>query len=150
MKDAVDEIVIVDTGSTDKTVEIAYEYTNKVFNYKWTNNFSEARNYAQSKALGQWILVMDADEYAYLDNLRDVVNNLKKNDHPYDAYDVKIFSFTGYKGQFTIQHWHTRIYKNDPSIKYYRTIHEQLQKNDEHLSAGLSDLVLYHSGYLAS
>lgn len=149
VKDGVDEIVIVDTGSTDMTKEIAYEYTDKVFDYEWTNNFSEARNYAQSKASGEWILVMDADEYAYLGNLVNVVDELKKNNNHYDAYDVKIFSFAGVKGQFTIQHRHTRIYKNDPSIKYYRTIHEQLHKNKGHLSAGLSTLILYHSGYLA-
>lgn len=149
VKDGVDEIVIIDTGSEDMTKKIAYEYTDKVFDYEWTNSFSDARNFAQSKASGKWILVMDADEYVYLDNLLDAIDQLKKDSSCYDAYDVKIFSFTGFNGQFTTQHWHTRIYKNDPLINYERAIHEQIHKNNEPLSAGLSELILYHSGYLA-
>ncbi len=56
------EIIIVDTGSTDNTKEIAYKYTNKVYDYKWENDFSKARNFAISKANNENILVLDADE----------------------------------------------------------------------------------------
>ena len=48
--DYVDEIIIVDTGSTDKTKEIALKYTNKIYDYKWNYNFSDARNFSLSKA----------------------------------------------------------------------------------------------------
>jgi len=58
-----DEIVICDTGSTDKTVEIAKKYTDKVFtDYKWNDNFAEARNHAMTKCSGDWILTIDADD----------------------------------------------------------------------------------------
>lgn len=57
------EIVIVDTGSTDKTVEIARKYTNNVSYFEWTNDFSAARNYSIQKASHNWILVLDCDEY---------------------------------------------------------------------------------------
>src|SRR5690625_4581747 len=53
-----DEIVIVDTGSTDKTKEIATKYTDKLYDFKWINDFSKARNYAASKAIGEWIFVI--------------------------------------------------------------------------------------------
>lgn len=56
------EIIIVDTGSTDDTVRIAREYTDKVYFYQWINDFSAARNYAISKAGNDWILSLDADE----------------------------------------------------------------------------------------
>ena len=59
----VDEIIIVDTGSTDKTKEIAKEYTRKVYDFKWIDDFSEARNFSFSKASKEYILWMDADEY---------------------------------------------------------------------------------------
>lgn len=63
IKELMDEIIIVDTGSTDKTKEIAAEYTPYVYDYKWTNDFAAARNYAFSKATGDYIYSADADEY---------------------------------------------------------------------------------------
>ncbi len=57
-----DEIVIVDTGSTDHTIEIAQEYNAKLFHYTWINDFSAARNYALEKSTGDWVLYLDADE----------------------------------------------------------------------------------------
>ncbi len=57
------EIIVVDTGSTDKTKEIALEYTDKVYDFEWINDFSAARNFCASKASNDWILVIDCDEY---------------------------------------------------------------------------------------
>ena len=62
VKPVVDEIIVVDTGSTDKTKAIASALGAKVFDFSWTNDFSKARNYSLSKASGDWILVLDADE----------------------------------------------------------------------------------------
>lgn len=56
------ELIIVDTGSEDGTVEIAKSYTNKVYHHSWNNNFSEMRNISISYAQGEWILIIDADE----------------------------------------------------------------------------------------
>ncbi|MBU3190603.1 glycosyltransferase [Clostridium bowmanii] len=58
----VDEIVIVDTGSTDNTKIIASEYTDKIYDYIWCNDFSKARNFSISKASNDWVLILDADE----------------------------------------------------------------------------------------
>ena len=62
VKDHVDEIVIVDTGSTDHTLHIAAGYTDKIYPFPWQGNFSEARNYAIGQSTGEWILSLDADE----------------------------------------------------------------------------------------
>ncbi len=56
--EVVDEIVIVDTGSTDKTLEIAKEFNAKIFHFNWINDFSAARNFALSKSTGEWILIL--------------------------------------------------------------------------------------------
>lgn len=60
--DLMDEIIIVDTGSTDRTKEIASRYTSKIYDYKWINDFSAARNFSFSKATMEYIYTADADE----------------------------------------------------------------------------------------
>ena len=57
------EIVFVDTGSTDKTKEIAYKYTDCVYDFEWIKDFSAARNFAATKATKDWILCVDCDEF---------------------------------------------------------------------------------------
>ncbi|MCD7835108.1 MAG: glycosyltransferase [Lachnospiraceae bacterium] len=63
-----DEIIIVDTGSLDRTKEIASHYTDKIFDFKWTDDFSAARNFAFSKATQEYIYSADADELLTSDN----------------------------------------------------------------------------------
>jgi tetratricopeptide (TPR) repeat protein len=62
VREAVDEIVVVDTGSVDDSPQIARQFGASVFSYSWNDNFSDARNYSLDKASGQWILILDADE----------------------------------------------------------------------------------------
>ena len=62
VKKVVDEIIIVDTGSTDSTKSIAKKFTNKVFDFKWCDNFSLARNFSFSKATCEYIMWLDADD----------------------------------------------------------------------------------------
>ena len=62
IQDVVDEIVIVDTGSTDKTKEIAARYTDRIYDFPWCDDFSAARNFAFSKGMGEYLLWMDADD----------------------------------------------------------------------------------------
>lgn len=63
VKEVVDEIIVVDTGSTDATMEIAKKEGAKLYQTIWENDFSKARNYALDKATGEWIIFLDADEY---------------------------------------------------------------------------------------
>jgi glycosyltransferase involved in cell wall biosynthesis len=58
----VDDIIIVDTGSKDNTIKICKKYTDKIYNFKWNNNFSDARNYSIRKSDSDWILLLVADE----------------------------------------------------------------------------------------
>ena len=62
--DLVDEIIVVDTGSTDNTINIINQFEDKVIlvKYEWKNDFSDARNLSLEKATGDWILILDADE----------------------------------------------------------------------------------------
>jgi glycosyltransferase involved in cell wall biosynthesis len=149
VKGIIDEIIIVDTGSTDNTKAIAREYTDKIYDFEWNGNFSEARNYAASKATGKWILVLDADEYVERNNLQKAIDEIKEHQDAYDMYLATIINFSGKNAEFTAQHRHWRIYKNDGTIHFYRAIHEQLTKANKEASVGESSLIIYHSGYLS-
>jgi len=70
LKDIADEIIIVDTGSTDSTKEIAAEFTDKIFDFEWTGSFSDARNYSFSKASCDYIYCADADEELDGENIK--------------------------------------------------------------------------------
>ncbi len=72
VKNIVNEIVIVDTGSTDKTKDIELEFSAKVYDYKWDNNFSNTRNYALSHSTVDWNLILDADEFITNINLDEI------------------------------------------------------------------------------
>lgn len=70
---AMDEIIIVDTGSEDQTKEIAKRYTDKVYDFEWTGSFADARNYASGMATKEYIYTADADEYLDQENLEKLL-----------------------------------------------------------------------------
>lgn len=147
----IDEIIIVDTGSSDGTQEIAKEFTENIFEIQWKEDFSEARNYAASKANGEWILVLDADEYIYRDHLKETILYLQNNNDIFDIYAVNIKNFVGESGENVIQNKHVRLYKNNKKIEYFRSVHEQLRYIDDssEVKIGiLPNLIIFHSGYL--
>lgn len=74
VKDVVDEINIVDTGSTDKTLDIVKKYTDRIYHFKWIDDFAAARNYSFEKATKDYILWLDADDVL----LKDDAEKLKK------------------------------------------------------------------------
>src|SRR5690606_23174577 len=59
----VDEIIIADTGSTDRTKEIAQSFGARIYDYTWNDSFADARNFALEQSASDWRLVLDADEY---------------------------------------------------------------------------------------
>ncbi|OSB16888.1 glycosyl transferase [Clostridium sporogenes] len=86
------EIVIVDTGSTDNTLEIAKQYTDKVYFHEWNNNFGDMRNTSINYCTGDWILIVDADEVLYdIEELARLIRNKKIN--KYNGLFVKIVNF---------------------------------------------------------
>lgn len=75
----VDELIIVDTGSTDKTISIAQQFTDKIFSFSWNDDFSAARNFALLKATGDWILVLDADEVIAAEDHKKIRQLIEKD-----------------------------------------------------------------------
>ncbi len=94
VRDVVDEMIIVDTGSTDKTIDIAKVFGAKVFNFPWTGNFSEARNQSLAHATGDWILVLDADEVIAARHLDELKALIRKRTSSPVAYSIDTRNYT--------------------------------------------------------
>jgi glycosyltransferase involved in cell wall biosynthesis len=119
----VDEVIIVDTGSADKTIEIARSYSNKVkiYNYQWTEDFSAARNVSLQYSNADWILVMDADEKIVFEKERlfELLEDSSK-----DAYIIPIHNLLSEKSELTSFSM-VRLFKRT-GASYEGAIHEQL------------------------
>ncbi len=115
VKDA-DEIVVVDTGSIDRTREIAGCYTDKVYDFAWVDDFAAARNFAASKATGDWILSIDADELLEpggMEKIREAILTVRhaigiRMTTPGTSYHVP------------------RLFRNIPSVRWAGRIHETI------------------------
>lgn len=142
VKDFVDEIIIVDTGSIDKTVEIAKRYSEKVYFHPWQNSFSEARNHAMGFATGDWILTIDADEELVAgsgDLLRQAVREAGSADAIY-ANVISIYS----GGRKTARHNSERVLRNNGVIHYEGNVHNRVT-GVTHFA--MSKIELMHYGY---
>lgn len=110
-----DEIIVCDTGSTDGTIEVARRYTDKVFtDFAWCDDFAAARNHAKSKASGDWILSIDADEQLAcpFSNVRDAVAMAV------NAVAVRLIAADN--GQVNL---FPRLFRNTPEIPWVGAIH---------------------------
>lgn len=117
-----DEIIVVDTGSTDSTVDIAKKYTDKVFHFPWVDDFSKARNYANEQATGDWIFSIDADH-----ELLTPVLQVKAEAERVDALGEKTVYVKTLLGKDDHHiHWREVLFKNDPEVKWVGAVHENL------------------------
>ncbi|MCP9277969.1 tetratricopeptide repeat-containing glycosyltransferase family 2 protein [Bacillus wiedmannii] len=149
LQSRVDEIIVVDTGSTDTTKKIAEEFTDKVYDFEWINDFAAARNFAASKANGEWILAIDADECIDQENLKVAIEEIQSHNGKYNSYVVEILSFIGKFGENTSVNKMGRLYRNDEKVSFKGALHEQIVAIEGELCLGLSSLKLYHYGYLS-
>ncbi len=118
----VDEVVVVDTGSTDNTRLIVEGYGARVIDVAWSDDFSAARNAGLSAAYGDWILILDADEV--LDSIRPIEMGGYLSDPEAIAYYVRIRNEV--HGRQTTVYDKVRLFRNHPEIRYRYPIHEQI------------------------
>ncbi|MFZ5354297.1 MAG: glycosyltransferase [Bacillota bacterium] len=140
------EIVIVDTGSNDKTKEISQKYTDKVYYFEWCDDFAKARNYAISLTSKDWILTLDADEFITEINTDTIEKFIGKDERKIGR--LKRINF--FDSSLGTQKYIERVNRlfNKKYFKYLGIIHEQLVALDgsgyetEHI-----DITLDHTGY---
>jgi len=141
VKNIVDEIIIVDTGSQDNTKKVALSFGAKVFDFTWTNDFSEARNYAISKSTGDWNLMLDADEYIKRGTREDLKKALT-----HTKQIGKIELRDAFKRGGEIEYSKAFISRIAPSGVFYKgKIHEQMDSDYPRVNVPIE---VYHDGYL--
>lgn len=145
----VDETIIVDTGSIDKTKEIASMYTKKIYDFTWCDDFSAARNFSISKAKNDWILVLDADEVLKSFNETSLEKFMKV--YKKGIGRIKIINKTIEKNgdENEIIHYVGRVF-NKKYYEYTGIIHEQLKGNEDIEQKFIDlDIQIEHIGYLS-
>ncbi len=149
-KGIVSERIVVDTGSTDRTMEIARRLGASVYEFPWVNDFSAAKNYAISLARHEWIAFLDADEYFSPEDARKLIPCLTGISN--GLYDGIITAFVDLDndGKILEVGSHLRVFRNLPGLRYHRRIHECLRKEDNQAFQAAdmtSQLSIFHTGY---
>lgn len=146
VKNIADEIVIVDTGSTDNTIKISESYGAKVYSFEWVNDFSAARNYALGKSTGDWILYVDADERLDVNSI-DEIKRITATPRDIGFY-CTVNSFDTEESRDNSMRY-VRLFANSPAIKFTGKVHEQITpsliKNNYTLIN--SRVLINHIGY---
>lgn len=140
IKNAVDEIIIADTGSTDSTKEIALRYTDKVYDFKWQNDFSKARNFAFSKAEKDYIMWLDADDFVTEGNCKKLLELKKKLDGT-DAVMMKYETAFDEMGNASFSYYRERLIKKSANPIWKGRVHETI---DFEGNAFYSDIAIRH------
>ena len=152
VKDAADELIVVDTGSTDNTLKLAARFTHRIYRYPWRDDFAAARNFALSKASGDWIIFLDADEYFLPEGsraLRQVLERAWQSPLPTGLispmWDVRRGREKEHLSHCVVQ----RIYRRLPWLRYTGAVHEMLTGLPPGAIAldAPRELTLYHTGY---
>ena len=143
------DIVVVDTGSTDKTRELARALGARVFEFPWVDNFAAARNETLRHALGRFVFWMDADDRIDQENVAKLKRLLENLPDANVAFVMKCLCVARAPGETATVVDHVRLFRNDPHIRWKYRVHEQILPGVK--SAGgrseWSDVVIRHIGY---
>ncbi|OGG12604.1 hypothetical protein A3D77_04675 [Candidatus Gottesmanbacteria bacterium RIFCSPHIGHO2_02_FULL_39_11] len=142
----VGDIIVVDTGSTDGTMEVAKRYTDKVYSFPFNGSFAEVRNFGLSKVKSDWVLVLDADETLPAD-AQEKINKLITSDE-YDGYWFARRNYINEKKYLKYGYFYPdfqlRLFKNTSNVSYCGKIHECLTIPKEKTKE-VKDIEIFHN-----
>ncbi|MDR3627623.1 MAG: glycosyltransferase [Ignavibacteriaceae bacterium] len=146
VKGIVDEIILVDTGSTDSTLKIAEEYGAKIFHFEWIYDFSAARNYSLEHCTGNWILYLDADERLSSKSVNLLKKLTGRNDKT--AYYCQVCSIDEINGRPSVMSY-VRLFPNYKSLRFEGAVHEQIEYSlkQNKIRIANSNIEILHIGY---
>ncbi|HWR28691.1 MAG TPA: glycosyltransferase family 2 protein [Negativicutes bacterium] len=142
VKNSVDEIIVVDTGSTDATKEIARRYTDKVLDFIWVDDFSKARNFSFEQASMDYILWLDADD-VLLEADQIKLRQLKETMNPsVDSVMMPYHTAFDSNGRPTFSFYRERLVKRERQFRWKEAVHEYLEVSGNILQ---SDVAITHT-----
>ncbi|HEX3027500.1 MAG TPA: glycosyltransferase family 2 protein [Clostridia bacterium] len=121
-----DEIVIVDTGSTDTTKQIASKFTSNIYDFEWVDDFSRARNFAFSMATGEYLMWLDADDVLMPEDLSKLRTLKKVLSHNVDAVMMKYRIGLDQKGRASMTYYRERLVKRASGFRWLDPVHEYI------------------------
>ncbi len=125
-KQFADEIIIVDTGSTDSTKQIAEKFTDKVFDFEWKDDFAAARNFSFDKASNSYLMWLDADDVITTENTEKILE-LKNSNTDADVFMMKYqVAFDQFENPI-FEYYRERIVKNTPNLRWKGFVHEAIE-----------------------
>jgi tetratricopeptide (TPR) repeat protein len=147
--DLVTEIIVVDTGSTDRTKEIAAQFSARVFDFAWVDDFGAARNECLRQATGDWIFWLDADEWLDDANRHRLRALLARLHDKKAAYLMKQWSCPDATTGSVVMVDHVRLFPHHPDIRWEYRIHEQILPsiNRQGGKVHATDVIIHHGGY---
>lgn len=125
--DLVDEIIIVDTGSVDRTKEIAWQYTDKIYDFAWTDDFAAARNYAFSHAACDYCMWLDADDVIAPQDRAKFPALKESLDEGADVVMMPYYTGFDSHGRVTFSYYRERIVRNRAGMAWKGRVHEVIE-----------------------
>lgn len=148
VRDVVNEIIIVDTGSTDGTKEIARKYTKNIFDFQWIDDFAAARNFSFSKASMDYILWLDADDILLPEDIGMMFHMKQYMSPAVDAVSMKYYVDFDNNGNVALSVRRTRLVKRSRNYQWEGVVHEDLVLKDG--SFYDSDIAVTHKKNLST
>lgn len=147
LKNIDSELIIIDTGSTDETINIAKKYTNKLYFHKWNNNFSEMRNIVINYCTGKWFFCIDGDEV--LENCSEIIEFFKSKIYrKYKSATIEIKNLLDLSDETNFALVPSvRLFEKDSDFKYIGTVHNKpIFKSP----IGSLNVICKHYGYISN
>lgn len=164
----VNEIVVVDTGSKDNTKDLVSKFTNKIYDFVWNNNFSEAKNFALDRVKGDWVLALDADETLSKSDHKRILEAI--NNAPQGVFGFSLIqrNYTNNVGSFSfvsskddpyseskvstgfVPRRIIRLFKNHPKIRFEGVVHDTPEKSIRKFwKVAETSIPIHHYGMLS-
>lgn len=137
-----DEIIIVDTGSTDATKKVARRFTKKVYDFKWVDDFSAARNFSYSKATKDYILWLDADDIIPPESKARLLELKQTLDPSVDGVMMKYNTGFDANGNVTFSYYRERLSKRTSGFVWREPVHEYLESHGKIITV---DIAVHHA-----